>query len=263
MQRCLILALAAAALVPRSPAAHAEGADTPAAASLPDAGGAHWRLRTPHGPVHVWTPPGYRPETAGIVVYVHGYYTSVDRAWRNHRLAEQLAASGRNALFIVPEAPARAAQDVRWHGLGALVLEVAAALPHPRPPGPVVAVGHSGAYRTLLEWLDDPLLAHIILIDGLYAHEQPFLDWLARPRAPARRLTMVAIDTLRWSALMADRVPDTRTLDWIPEDPGDVPADVRDARLLHIHAQHGHMDLVTQGTTIPVLLRMTNIPAVP
>ena len=266
MQRGQLLALAAvAALLLGSPAAHARDAGAPGDAGIaaPDAGGTHWRLRTPHGPVHVWIPAGYRHETAGIVVYVHGYYTRVDRAWRNHGLAAQFAASGRNALFIVPEAPARGAHDVHWHGLGALVLEVASALPHPRPHGPIVAVGHSGAYRTLLAWLDDPLLAHIILIDGLYAHEEPFLDWLERPRSPARRLTMVAIDTLRWSALMAARVPDSRTLDWIPEDPADVPADIRDARLLHIHAQHGHMDLVTKGTTIPVLLRMTQLPALP
>ena len=79
-----------------------------------EAGGQHIRLATEHGPVHLWMPPGYRQETAGIALYVHGYYTDVDRAWTEHRLAAQFRDSGRNALFIAPEAPAGAADEVRW-----------------------------------------------------------------------------------------------------------------------------------------------------
>ena len=42
----------------------------------------HTRLRTPNGAVHVWKPAAYDPSTAGIVIYVHGYYVDVDDAWR-------------------------------------------------------------------------------------------------------------------------------------------------------------------------------------
>src|SRR5688572_27928889 len=49
-------------------------------------GGEHWRFETWNGPVHVWRPSGYDPATAGTVLYVHGYYTDVDKAWREHRL---------------------------------------------------------------------------------------------------------------------------------------------------------------------------------
>ena len=38
-------------------------------------------LATAHGPVHVWVPAGYHPDGAAIVLYVHGYYTGVDKAW--------------------------------------------------------------------------------------------------------------------------------------------------------------------------------------
>jgi hypothetical protein len=153
---------------------------------------------------------------------------------------------------------------VRWRDLGALLREVAQHIPQPRPWGPVVAMGHSGAYRTLLEWLDDPVLDHVILIDALYAHEAPFRDWLERPRGHSpRRLTMVSIDTLRWSELLAAEIPHARTLDWIPEAPDDLDPTHHDAPLLYIRAPYGHMELVTGGETIPVLLRMTRLSPQP
>src|SRR5690349_5160861 len=46
--------------------------------------GDHARLETPRGPVHVWTPRGYDPETAITVIYVHGYQIDVDEAWWGH-----------------------------------------------------------------------------------------------------------------------------------------------------------------------------------
>src|SRR5688572_5755301 len=117
-------------------------------------GGEHWRFETWNGPVHVWRPSGYDPQTAGTVVYVHGYYVTVDKAWREHRLAEQFAASGLNALFIAPEAPTGGQQEILWPGLGTLLVEVEKHIALTIPPGPLVAIGHSGAWRTVREWLD-------------------------------------------------------------------------------------------------------------
>ena len=62
--------------------------------------------RRAQGAVHVWVPAGYDRETAGTVIYVHGYWTDADGAWRDHELARQFKASHQNAMFIVPDAPA-------------------------------------------------------------------------------------------------------------------------------------------------------------
>jgi hypothetical protein len=238
---------------------------------FPDPGGQHWRLDTAHGPVHVWTPPGYRAETAGVAVYVHGYYTDVDDAWDEHHLAAQFAASGCNALFIVPEAPRGNRHDVHWRNLGDLLREVrrytGLILPWGEagggPGGTIVALGHSGAYRTLLEWLDERQLRHIVLLDGLYGNEQPFLDWLDQGAHRGHRLTVVGLDTLRWSELAAADHPGAHNLDWIPDHAADVPDAARAARLLHVRSQLGHMELVTEGKAIPVLLRLSGLPALP
>ncbi len=232
------------------------GAGEPYAAG---AGGRTLRLETAHGPVYVWTPPGYRADTAGIAVYVHGYYTDLDDAWRAHALAAQFEASGRNALFIVPEAPAGGHDAVSWNQLGDLVREVRRHGALVMPWGPIVALGHSGAYRTLLPWLDDRQLAHVVLLDGLYGNEQQFLDWLERG-PQTRRLTLIGLDTLRWTELVATAHAEAYNLDWIPEDPADVPAAARAARLLHIRSQYSHMDLITAGKALPVLLGVSGLP---
>ena len=50
-----------------------------------EAGGTHLRISTPTGPVHVFRPAGYDRRTAGIIVYVHGYYVGVDTLVINYR----------------------------------------------------------------------------------------------------------------------------------------------------------------------------------
>src|ERR1700690_1207535 len=70
------------------------------------AGGKHWRIVTSAGAVHVWVPADYSRDTAGTVIYVHGYWTNADGAWRDHELARQFKASHQNAMFVVPDAPA-------------------------------------------------------------------------------------------------------------------------------------------------------------
>src|SRR5204863_9327666 len=69
---------------------------TPGVTTESEAGGTHIRIETSSGPVHVFRPAGFDRKTAGVVVYVHGYYTHIDDAWREHKLADQFAASRRN-----------------------------------------------------------------------------------------------------------------------------------------------------------------------
>ena len=223
-----------------------------------ESGGEHIRIETDHGAVHVWIPPGYVSETAGIALYVHGYYTDVDRAWKQHRLAEQFRASGRNALFIAPEAPDGLAQHVFWPELGDLLQEVRRQTGLRRPWGPVVAMVHSGGYRTAAAWLDDELLDHLILLDALYGDEEAFRDWLA-PAQHVRRLILVGADTLRWTEPFA-RELGMKTLESIPQDARERDLLAREHRI-YLRAGERHMDLVQRGGLIPGLFAMTRLPA--
>jgi hypothetical protein len=212
------------------------------------------RIDGPAGAIRVWRPAGYRPETAATVVYVHGYYTDVDTAWRDYQLPEQFAASAVNAVFITPEAPNGKRQQVQYRDLGELIRTVEDALGEPRPSGPLIVIGHSGAYRTLLTWIDYPPIDTVILVDALYGDMDEFKTWLAD--GPARRLVTVGDDTLSWTEDYAREIPHTVVVDRIPPTMDLWPPEARTARHLYVRSQYGHMTQVTGDVVLPMLLRL-------
>lgn len=220
-------------------------------------GGKHWRIKTEAGAVHVWIPPGYHRATAGTVVYVHGYYTDADGAWRDHKLAEQFKASGQNAIFIVPDAPSGNGEQVHWPALADLRKAVNRANIR-LPDGPVVVVGHSGAYRTVMKWVDHRLVTQVILLDALYGGEQAFAEFIATgKRAAQRRMIVVGSDTATESRGFARKYPFAVVRDRMPDSIAGFKKREKTARLLYIRSQYGHMQIVTGGKVIPLLLRLT------
>ena len=240
-------------------AAFAPDAGPPAVSEGAEAGGRHWRLTTPHGPVHVWSPPGFQAATAGTVVYVHGYFTDVDQAWAEHRLAAQFRDTALNALFIVPEAPASGLEDVSWKDLGALLEAVASATAQAPRTGPLVAVGHSGGWRTIVTWLEFKPLSQILLVDGLYANDDEFKAWLDIVRErPGNKLILVGNETSARSEQFLRELPAAR-LERIPEHHTRVSPAERHAQVLYMESQYGHMELVTDGRVLPFLLHLTSL----
>lgn len=221
--------------------------------------GTHQRLHTPHGPVHVWTPRDFDRATAGVVIYVHGYFTTVDRAWREHRLERQFAASGLNAVFIACEAPNGPKRDVRWTDVGELLDTVAGELGE-LPSGRVVVVGHSGAHRTISTWLTQDRIDTIILVDAVHDEMPQLHEWLAGD--PDRRLLDTAVLTRKWADALHAKVPDTLTFERFPSSRGGKLHGARQARVVYVHSQYDHMALVTGGIALPMLLRAVQLPVV-
>jgi len=226
-------------------------------------GGKHWRLLTDKGPVHVWQPRGYDPATAGTVVYVHGYYTNVDGAWVQHALAEQFAASKVNALFIVPEAPSGSNEEVLWPVLGDLVKEVEKKLMGIKVRLPIVVAGHSGAWRTLGGWTEDARVESFILLDALYGMDDKFQAWLGRhPGSEGPRMTLVSRDTASRVEPFLEGLPGVKRRSRLPETYRKLSAVERTVPVLEIHSDLGHMDIVTSGKVLPVLLHRTSLKLV-
>lgn len=220
----------------------------------------HLRVRSPHGAVHVWSPGGYDPATAATVIYVHGYFADVDSAWSGHHLAAQFRASGLNALFVACEAPGDATQPVAWTSLGellALVRRATGALPN----GRVVALGHSGAHRTLLRWLDEPRLDTIALVDAAYGDLSTYDAWL--DARDDRRLIDVGDVTRAATDVFHESRPETFVIDrFPPPERGTLSLDALDARIVYVRSYMGHMALVTGGVAIPMVLRAVAAPLV-
>jgi len=215
--------------------------------------GRHWRLETARGAIHIWIPADYDAATAATVVFVHGYWTDVDEAWDAYRLPQQFALSGINAMFVAPEAPSAKRAPLSWPSLSELVRTVAYHLEIAMPANRLVAVGHSGAYRTLAMWLANPALDTIVLLDAVYA-EYSFVPWVRRSKQ--RRLVNIVYETGRFSDYLHRQLPSTKRLDGLPLD--GLPA----ARILYVKTDVGHWQLVTDGVALPLALRAIGVPPV-
>jgi hypothetical protein len=225
------------------------------------AGGRHWRIKTAQGAVHVWIPDGYDRTTAGTVVYVHGYYVDADTAWRDYNLARQFRASHQNAMFIVPDAPASNDDSVNWPALKDLRRAVARAN-ITLPDGPVIVMGHSGAFRTIMQWVDHRLIEQIILLDAMYAGESAFDEYIGSgKRADEHKLIVVGASTAEASAGFAHKYKFAVAREKMPSTVSGFTRRERNARLLYIRSQFEHMSIVTSGKVIPTLLHLTPLKA--
>ncbi len=217
-----------------------------------------WRILTEHGPVYVFGLPREGkldlPKNSEVIVYVHGYWENVDQIWRNHHLAEQFRQSGRQALFVLPEAPLENADNVHWPNLREL-LQAIRNTGIRVPQGPVTAIGHSGAYRTLVSWLGESILRQVILIDGLYANEDAFANYVQQKRG---QLIMVGAQTNARGLRFGHRFQQTHYYRELPQAFSDAD---RRASLIYISSQRGHWELITDGVVIPQLLKQLPVQA--
>ncbi|HEX2688112.1 MAG TPA: hypothetical protein VHN14_15895 [Kofleriaceae bacterium] len=216
--------------------------------------GRHVRIDGPRGPIHVFIPASYHAETGATIVYLHGYFDDADTAWTGHQLAQQFALSACNALFIVPEAPVAPKVPINYPDLGELLRLVEDGAGVMRGAALTVAVGHSGAFRTLQAWLDEPLLDQMVMIDAMYGDEDAIVGWVRA--SPRHRLIFVGEDTLLATESIAEKLPDTLTIDRFPPTYDTWPAAATTARSVYVRAQFAHMPLVTEGIVLPSLLRL-------
>lgn len=221
------------------------------------AGGAHFRIAARPGAIHVWVPPGYDRATAGTVIYVHGYYVDVDQAWTQHHLARQFKASGQNALFIVPEAPSESGEQVHWPSLVELRKTVARANIR-LPDGPTIAIGHSGAFRTLARWVDNRLLAQVVLLDAMYGGQPAWGDFIDDGKhARSHKLVLIGSSTAAASKAFVKKYPYAVVRDGLPDGYEHFTSREKKARLLLLKTKVDHHDLADGGDVLPLILRLT------
>jgi hypothetical protein len=211
--------------------------------------GAAFRFEAAGGSVRVWRPATYDPATAATVVYVHGYNRTPDSVWTTAALPKQFRESGRNALFIVPQVAMNERSPLRWSSLEE-VLQAVAHAGLGRPPGPVVLVGHSGAYRTLARWSVDSAVETVVLLDGLYGAEAAFARFTAHGR-----LVLVGRLTAARTHRFLTRFPGAARRDALPAAP-EFTQEERRAAVVYFDTALGHAELNDGGAAIPVLLEL-------
>ena len=213
--------------------------------------------------LRTWCPQGLDPATAGTVVYVHGYFTTVDKAWDEHKLAAQFEASRQNAVFVAISAPASGQDGVAWESLSTVRPQLATTTGI-HPSGPIVVVAHSGGYRTVVRWIEGgDTIDQVTLLDALYGNVHEFGRWIGDGPVPRRTMNLVvrpdgaphANADLLTSRLQQRSASGLVHRHGVPARYEDFTVEERRARVLHIIATQTHMGLVTQGEVLPVLLR--------
>jgi hypothetical protein len=205
----------------------------------------------------VWVPRGYDPKTAATVVFVHGYNADVDLMWSGARLPQQFALSGINAMFVAPEAPYGKVAPMTWPSLNALLRTVAESTHESMPHGKLVAIGHSGAYRTIVLWLANASLSTVVLLDAAYGELDRFAIWA---NTAGHRLINIAFETQPLCDFMHRSIPATKRFDGLPTT--GFPEEIRSSRVLYVRTDVGHWPLVTGGVALPLALRSLEVPLV-
>ena len=209
--------------------------------------------------VVIFVPKGLRPgETTDLVFYFHGWRNAVDRTLATFRIAEQLAASGVNAVLVLAEgakdAPDSLGGKLEEAGVfSSLVADVLATLKErgviekPRP-GSIVLAGHSGAYRVisfiLLRGGLTDNVREVYLFDALYGELEKFAWWVEHsrgrlvvihtPGGGTRTRTLDFIDDLRaWGVPFAEVAESAVTADLL-----------RKSRIVFIESSLEHDDVV-------------------
>lgn len=148
--------------------------------------------------VMMFLPNGFKSSRIlDIVVYLHGWYNSIDSANIQFRIAEQFAESRRNAVLVFPEGPKFAPDSFGGKledscGLQRLLQETLETLRRTKninaKIGNVILAGHSGAYRAIAFMLlrGGIPVREVWLFDALYGQTEKFTHWLEQDRKRLR-----------------------------------------------------------------------------
>jgi len=130
------------------------------------------------------------------------------------------------------------------------------------PDGPTIVIGHSGAFRTVMQWVDHRAVAQIILLDAMYSGEHAFDEFIASgKRADDHKLIVVGAGTATSSSAFAKQYKFAVAREKMPDGVWGFTKHERGAKLLYIHSQYEHMAIVTGKKVIPTLLRVTPLKA--
>jgi hypothetical protein len=147
--------------------------------------------------VALFIPQGFRPTaTLDFVIHFHGWTNTVATTLRTFHLVEQLVASGKNAILVIPEGPSNAPDSFGGKledadGFKRFMAEVIATLrtradfkTQDFSVGRIILSGHSGGYRVIAGILDRGGLGknadEVWLFDALYGRTDSFLAWADR-----------------------------------------------------------------------------------
>ena len=229
--------------------------------------------------VAIFVPRGFREgERVDFVVHFHGWKNHVETVLSHYRLIEQLVASGRNAVLVVPQGPRDAPDSFdgkledprgfeRFMNEVAGVLRARSALKRKDfALGNITLSGHSGGYQVIGSILDHGGLrehvTEVFLFDALYARTDQFLAWYdAQPGRLVNLYTEHGGTKAETERLMA-RLKQRGTPFLAAQEADLKPDDLKQNRLLFIFTPLAHDDVVDKHEAFRQFLASGGPPAI-
>lgn len=170
----------------------------------------------------IYIPPGWHPRDGAVdcIVHFYGWNHDIASTFATYRLREQLDASKRNAILIVPEGPTDAPDsgdgklELDEGGFARFMSDVLTWLQRNghspvNRAGRIVLTAHSGGYGgaggVLTRGGMNDAIGDVILFDAAYAYYDAFAQWATG--APQRRLlSLFTDDTSTGNAVLMSKV---------------------------------------------------------
>lgn len=211
--------------------------------------------------VAIFIPKGFR-ETNHIdfVVHFHGWRNNVEAVLGHYQLIEQLMASGRNAVLVVPQGPRNAPDSFGGKledpgGFARFMEEIAETLRQKSALklksfalGDVVLSGHSGGYQIISSILEHGGLTdhvkEVWLFDALYARTDKFLNWWDKSHGRLIDLYTEHGGTKDETDQLMATLKQRGTPFFVGKETDTTPTDLRQGRLLFLFSDLAHDDIV-------------------
>jgi hypothetical protein len=211
--------------------------------------------------VAIFIPKGFR-ETGKIdfIIHFHGWKNQVAGVLSQYQLIEQLVASGRNAVLIVPQGPRNAPDSFGGKledadGFKRFMAEVVETLRQKSALkkndfaiGQIVLSGHSGGYEVISAILDRGGLTEQVrevwLFDALYAQTERFLAWMDRKQGRFIGIYTERGGTKAETEKLMDTLKKRSTAFFAGKETEAKPADLQANRLVFLYTDLPHNDVV-------------------
>ena len=197
---------------------------------------------------------------ADMIFWFHGWNNNIDSALVRYGLSRQFAESKINAVLVLAEtakdAPdsygGKLEQPGTFHKLVNDVLKKLYGekiVSRNCSVGNVILAGHSGAYRVMAGILQNGNVPvnEVILFDALYANTDQFMNWL-RADADHRFIDLYTDHggTLDETHSMLQQIRDLKLPADSLEESDLTPAIIANNKILFIHSEHPHNDIIQQ-----------------
>jgi hypothetical protein len=195
-----------------------------------------------------------------FVVHFHGWQNNVEGALKKYQLIEQLVASRRNAVLIVPQGPYNASDSFGGKledadGFSRFMNDVQDTLRRKSTLknkeftlGNIVLSGHSGGYQVISSIVDrGGLTDHIKevwLFDALYARTDKFLAWWDNSHGRLIDLYTEHGGTKGETENLLATLKNRGTALFSAKDLDATPANLRESRILFLFTDLPHDDVI-------------------